>query len=204
MPGTFDVGEVAVVFDPGAVLGGFDDDVGVGVDDLRAQVALKAIHHREHEDDDGDADGDHEGGEGAEDGEKGIKCAEEADAEAERGDGAAGGHEVAGEAGAVAEDGEFNAGAGLQPDADAEQERADAEQAEAGDEHLRSPVAAQQVAPADEALVASGQAAQVSGRSSGKKITSRIEGLSVMSMTSRSMPMPWPAAGGMPYSRART
>ena len=39
--------------------------------------------------------------------------------------------------------------------------------------------------------------------SSGKKITSRMDGESVSSMTRRSMPMPSPAAGGMPYSRAR-
>ncbi len=39
--------------------------------------------------------------------------------------------------------------------------------------------------------------------SCGKRITSRIEGLSVNSITSRSMPMPSPAAGGIPYSSAR-
>ena len=43
-----------------------------------------------------------------------------------------------------------------------------------------------------------------SGRISGNRITSRMEGESVNSMTRRSMPMPSPAVGGMPYSRART
>lgn len=38
---------------------------------------------------------------------------------------------------------------------------------------------------------------------SGKKMTSRMDGESVRSMTRRSMPMPSPAAGGMPYSKAR-
>ena len=42
------------------------------------------------------------------------------------------------------------------------------------------------------------------GRISGNRITSRIDGLSVSSMTSRSMPMPSPPVGGMPYSSART
>jgi hypothetical protein len=42
-----------------------------------------------------------------------------------------------------------------------------------------------------------------SGRMCGNRMTSRIEGLSVSSMTSRSMPMPAPEAGGIPYSRAR-
>src|SRR5499427_7034912 len=38
----------------------------------------------------------------------------------------------------------------------------------------------------------------------GKRITSRMEAESVKSMVRRSMPMPSPAVGGMPYSRART
>ena len=42
------------------------------------------------------------------------------------------------------------------------------------------------------------------GRNVGKAITSRIDGLSVISMTSRSMPMPSPPHGGSPYSRAVT
>src|SRR5215468_4416651 len=40
------------------------------------------------------------------------------------------------------------------------------------------------------------------GRKVGKAITSRIEGLSVSSITSRSMPTPSPPQGGSPYSRA--
>jgi len=39
--------------------------------------------------------------------------------------------------------------------------------------------------------------------SCGKRITSRIDGLSVKSITRRSMPMPSPAVGGSPYSSAR-
>ena len=42
------------------------------------------------------------------------------------------------------------------------------------------------------------------GRKVGKAITSRIEGLSVNSITKRSMPMPSPPQGGSPYSRAVT
>jgi len=42
-----------------------------------------------------------------------------------------------------------------------------------------------------------------SGRSSGKRMTSRIEGESVSTMVRRSMPMPSPAVGGMPWQRAR-
>src|SRR6185312_257099 len=43
-----------------------------------------------------------------------------------------------------------------------------------------------------------------SGRISGKRITSRIDCRSAISIVSRSMPMPIPAAGGMACSRART
>ncbi len=43
----------------------------------------------------------------------------------------------------------------------------------------------------------------LAGRISGNRITSRIDALFVMIMTSRSMPMPSPPVGGSPYSRAR-
>ena len=42
-----------------------------------------------------------------------------------------------------------------------------------------------------------------SGRICGNRITSLIDGLSVSSITRRSMPMPAPAVGGRPYSMAR-
>src|SRR5690606_7115030 len=45
---------------------------------------------------------------------------------------------------------------------------------------------------------------QFCGRMCGNRITSRIDGELVSSITRRSMPMPSPAVGGMPYSRART
>ena len=44
----------------------------------------------------------------------------------------------------------------------------------------------------------------VSGRMYGNSSTSRIDGEFVNSITSRSMPTPRPAVGGMPYSSART
>ena len=43
-----------------------------------------------------------------------------------------------------------------------------------------------------------------SGRNSGNRITSRMEAWSVSSMTSLSMPMPSPAAGGMPDNKKLT
>ena len=43
----------------------------------------------------------------------------------------------------------------------------------------------------------------LSGRRVGKSTTSRIDGVSVSSITRRSMPMPRPPVGGRPYSRAR-
>src|SRR5690606_16175035 len=42
-----------------------------------------------------------------------------------------------------------------------------------------------------------------SGRMCGKRMTSRMLGLSVRSITRRSMPRPAPAVGGRPYSSAR-
>src|SRR5205807_5784794 len=42
-----------------------------------------------------------------------------------------------------------------------------------------------------------------SGRSVGKRITSRMFGVPVRYMNSRSRPMPTPPIGGMPYSIAR-
>ena len=47
-------------------------------------------------------------------------------------------------------------------------------------------------------------ARQASGLSCGNRMTSRIDGLSVSSITSRSMPIPSPAVGGRPDSSART
>src|SRR6185295_12168237 len=44
---------------------------------------------------------------------------------------------------------------------------------------------------------------QASGRMCGNRMTSRIDALSVSSMTSRSSPKPPPAVGGMPCSSAR-
>jgi len=49
----------------------------------------------------------------------------------------------------------------------------------------------------------SADARSTAGRISGNRITSRIDGWSVSSMTRRSMPIPSPAVGGNPYSRAR-
>ena len=43
-----------------------------------------------------------------------------------------------------------------------------------------------------------------SGRNVGNRITSRIDGVPVSSITRRSMPSPSPPVGGIPYSRART
>ena len=65
-----------------------------------------------------------------------------------------------------------------------------------------------QVAPGDEPLEAGAGfegwwVRHHSGRMSGNRMTSRIEGWSVSSMISRSMPIPSPAVGGMPYSSAR-
>ena len=48
-----------------------------------------------------------------------------------------------------------------------------------------------------------GSRRQLSRFSCGNRITSRIDGESVSSITSRSMPMPSPAVGGRPYSIAR-
>ncbi|VVG70278.1 hypothetical protein PAP18089_01238 [Pandoraea apista] len=45
--------------------------------------------------------------------------------------------------------------------------------------------------------------AQSSRRKCGKSSTSRMFGLSVSSMIRRSMPIPQPPVGGMPYSSAR-
>jgi len=42
------------------------------------------------------------------------------------------------------------------------------------------------------------------GLISGKRITSRIDGESVRIIVRRSIPIPSPAVGGIPYSRART
>ena len=66
-----------------------------------------------------------------------------------------------------------------------------------------------QAAPAHDASGSSSSPAAwaEAGRSRrrwGKRITSRMEAELVKSMASRSIPMPSPAVGGTPYSRART
>ena len=48
------------------------------------------------------------------------------------------------------------------------------------------------------------QGGYLSGLRRGNKMTSRMEGASVKSITRRSMPMPSPAVGGMPWDRAVT
>jgi len=57
--------------------------------------------------------------------------------------------------------------------------------------------------PRGPAAAADGAAYSPRERMCGNKSTSRIEGESVSSMTSRSTPMPSPPVGGMPYSSAR-
>ena len=52
-------------------------------------------------------------------------------------------------------------------------------------------------------LAQSGRRHRYSGRMAGKRITSRMEGWPVSSMSSRSTPTPSPPVGGIPYSRAR-
>ena len=52
------------------------------------------------------------------------------------------------------------------------------------------------------AASALGASALSSGFIVGKRITSRMESLFVSIMTQRSMPMPRPPVGGMPYIRA--
>src|SRR5581483_378812 len=64
------------------------------------------------------------------------------------------------------------------------------------------PAPGPQVAEPDEDFVRH-RAHDFSGRSWGNRITSRIDAWFVKSMTRRSMPMPSPAVGGMPYSSAR-
>src|SRR6185437_11338568 len=82
-------------------------------------------------------------------------------------------------------------------------ERADADQHSAdrngADERKQTrSVTAAEVAPGDAQLERAH-----SGRMVGKRITSRIFAVPVRYMTSRSMPMPTPPMGGMPYSMAR-
>ena len=61
-----------------------------------------------------------------------------------------------------------------------------------------------QIAQADKKLIFHRKILrQRCGRSSGKRMTSRIDAEFVSNMTRRSMPTPSPAAGGIPYSSAR-
>src|SRR5262249_49396275 len=77
----------------------------------------------------------------------------------------------------------------------------DAGERQRRDERQERPPPRAEVAHTDHQLPAHGRR---SGRSCGKRITSRIEVAPVSSMTRRSMPIPAPAVGGMPYSSART
>ena len=84
------------------------------------------------------------------------------------------------------------------------------EEGEIGAVTARSEVAETQeqlegeAASASSRLVVAAPPAPRSGRRRGNRITSRIDGESVKSMVSRSIPIPSPAVGGIPYSRART
>ena len=93
---------------------------------------------------------------------------------------------------------------------DAERDSQDGERG--GQRRQTGVVAAAEVAARQQPVVAGGERdlrllrpwLGHSGRMWGKRMTSRMEALSVSSITRRSIPMPSPAAGGMPYSRART
>ena len=71
----------------------------------------------------------------------------------------------------------------------------------------RPPLRIAQVPPGDEPFEPRGKhrlrRQSFSGRISGNRMTSRIDGWSVSSITRRSMPIPSPAVGGRPYSSAR-
>ena len=82
-------------------------------------------------------------------------------------------------------------------DADRHAERRD--ERDDGDERLLA--LGEQVAQRDVQLEGDVHASRL--RISGNRITSRIDGLLVSSITSRSMPTPSPAVGGRPYSSAR-
>src|SRR2546427_12232821 len=76
----------------------------------------------------------------------------------------------------------------------------DAEQRDERDEgEERAPAGAEGAEP-DEQLPAHGAP---SGRRCGERITSRIEGAPVSSMSRRAMPLPSPPGGGIPCSGAR-
>src|SRR5262245_18355800 len=78
---------------------------------------------------------------------------------------------------------------------------------------VRATAARRQVPQAEEQLErqptlhsasAAGDCVPPSGRRWGNRITSRIDGELAKSIVRRPMPIPTPAAGGMPYSSART
>ena len=73
-----------------------------------------------------------------------------------------------------------------------------------GEEQLEGQAAPAHVASGSSSSPAAWPGAGRSRRRWGKRITSRIDAESVKSMASRSIPMPSPAVGGIPYSRART
>ena len=85
------------------------------------------------------------------------------------------------------------------------QRRAQARHPAADNQHVRKPMR-QRTAVEPKQVTAGLDVLShgASGRSMGKRITSRIEAEFVRSMTRRSMPMPSPPAGGIPCSRART
>src|ERR1019366_9947042 len=76
-------------------------------------------------------------------------------------------------------------------------ERESEERRERDDSHLR-------VAPRREKIPAGEKEGDHFGRIKGNRITSRIDGEFVKSMARRSIPMPSPAVGGIPYESAST
>ena len=97
---------------------------------------------------------------------------------------------------------------GLEPreEREREDERRDAEdepdeRGEGDDAHLRVPARGQEVSPGQEGFR---QRPVPFGRMSGKRMTSRIDREPVKSIARRSIPIPSPAVGGIPYESAST
>lgn len=73
----------AVVAEVLCPIGGVDDDVCLGVQDLRPEIFLEAVHDPEDEDDLHHADADHERGESRKRRQKRVQGSEKGDAEAD-------------------------------------------------------------------------------------------------------------------------
>ena len=187
------------------IVRGGDHDIGLGSADLGFEIHLETRHHGQGQDGRGRAQEHAENRDGREHGERGKQHTHEGEHRARN-------HTDRTSHPQAFEDHRRRQGQQARSSARRPAEQLERGQVEDGEQQdgeadiqsaARAALRIAQVAPGHEPLETGASLFTHSGLMSGNRMTSRMEGWSVSSMTRRSTPMPSPAVGGRPYSSAR-